>query len=107
MYTHTYPKVRTRKPKSDCTCCVHAEWRAIMNALAQHGDITGASLYFTRVDEQGAIVYSGEPYCTVCSRLALDAGIAHFCLWHEHGIMRYDTHDYNERSYAFHQPLAH
>jgi deoxycytidylate deaminase len=91
-----------KKPKSDRTCCVHAEWRAIMNALKNHGDISGGILYFTRVDEDGNIQKSGEPYCTVCSRLALDAGLIGFSLWHDSGIKIYDTKEYNRLSYKFH-----
>ena len=91
------------KPKSDRTCCLHAEWRAIMEALKSEADPTGATLYFTRVDDAGEILYSGEPYCTVCSRLALDIGLAYFALWHESGIIKYETEDYNRRSYDFHK----
>ena len=92
------------KPKSDRTCCVHAEWRAIMDALKRNPDkIKGSALYFTRVDEGGSILKSGKPYCTVCSRLALDAGIATVILWHEDGIKAYDTKEYNKLSYDFHK----
>jgi len=91
-----------RKPKLDRTCCIHAEWRAIMDAIKNQGDVTGGTLYFTRVDDEGEILKSGEPYCTVCSRLALDSGLSGFALWHEEGIKVYDTKEYNELSYSFH-----
>ena len=94
--------VESKKPKSDRTCCMHAEWRAILDALKNKKDISGSTLYFTRVDEAGNILKSGEPYCTVCSRLALDSGIAYFALWHEEGIKKYDTKTYNDISYRFH-----
>ncbi len=69
--------------RHDQTCCMHAEWRAIMDALKRNSEKTkGAKLYFTRVDDAGKIKKSGKPYCTVCSRLALDAGIEKFVLWH-------------------------
>ena len=98
----------TKKPRSDKTCCIHAEWRAIMRALAHHPRcVKNATLYFMRIDDAGRPVRSGEPYCTVCSRLALDVGIASFVLWRSEGICVYDTHEYNERSYAFHKkPLT-
>lgn len=92
-----------RKPKSDRTCCVHAEQRAIIDALVNHKDLTGSRLYFARLDAQGNLQKSGEPYCTVCSRLALDNGVAYFGLWHESGIRMYDTKEYNDLSYAYHQ----
>lgn len=94
--------VASVKPKSDRTCCVHAEWRAIIDAIRQRGNIKGSTLYFTRVDEAGRLIRSGKPYCTVCSRLALDNGIRFFALWHDSGIKLYETPEYNELSYQFH-----
>lgn len=90
------------KPKSDRTCCMHAEWRAILDAVSKKINLKGSTLYFTRVDENGDILKSGEPYCTVCSRFALDVGISNFALWHEAGIKIYETEKYNELSYLFH-----
>ena len=92
---------KSLKPKSDRTCCVHAEWRAIVQALKQEGDIDGAD--FARVDNDGEMLFSGKPYCTVCSRLALDVGIRKFFLWHEEGMRGYDTKEYNDVSYKFHE----
>ncbi|HVZ75740.1 MAG TPA: hypothetical protein VG934_00500 [Candidatus Paceibacterota bacterium] len=90
------------KPKYDHTCCMHAEWRAILDAMKGNPEkLQGSQLYFVRIDTDGNIKKSGEPYCTVCSRLALDAGIAEFLLWHEDGIGAYPTDEYNERSYRY------
>lgn len=90
------------KPKYDHTCCMHAEWRAILDVVKNNPDKTkGASLYFTRVDKEGNILKSGEPFCTVCSRFALDVGIANFLLWHEEGICEYPTNEYNNLSYSY------
>lgn len=95
-------KASPGKPNYDKTCCLHAEWRAIMDALKRNsGKLTGSKLYFTRVDETGNIIKSGKPYCTVCSRLALDAGIEKFVLWHEEGICEYPTDEYNRLSYEY------
>lgn len=95
---------RTKKPKYDLTCCMHAEWRAIIDALKKNKEkLRGATLYYVRLDDKGHLRRSGTPFCTVCSRIALDVGIAKFGLWHESGITLYDTHDYNERSYAYHE----
>lgn len=84
----------------DRTCCVHAEWRALMDALRTNPEkIVGSILYFARIDADGATIPSGEPYCTICSRLALDVGIAYFVLLHTGGLQSYDTRTYNELSY--------
>lgn len=93
---------QSKKPKSDRTCCVHAEWRAIISAIKNRKVVGGSTLYFTRVDSSGNLLRSGEPYCTVCSRLALDNGVKYFALWHDSGIKIYDTKEYNNLSYQFH-----
>ncbi|HEY8886386.1 MAG TPA: deaminase [Candidatus Microsaccharimonas sp.] len=92
-----------KKPNSDKTCCVHAEWSAIIDALKHHGDkIDGSTLYFMRVNDKDESTGAGVPWCTVCSRLALESGIAEFGLWQEDaGPKMFDTHTYNLESYAF------
>ncbi|OIO31221.1 hypothetical protein AUJ77_00220 [Candidatus Nomurabacteria bacterium CG1_02_43_90] len=88
--------------KSDKTCCVHAEQRAIMDALRNNTDnIKGSTLYFLRLDEQGEMKSSGNPYCTICSKMALDVGSKYFVLYHKEGIVVYDTKEYNELSFAY------
>ena len=90
------------KPKYDQTCCMHAEWRAIIDALRRNPDkIKGSKLYFTRINNNGEIKKSGKPYCTVCSRMALDTGIDKFILWHDEGICEYPTREYNNLSYKY------
>lgn len=90
------------KPKYDQTCCMHAEWRAILDTLKRNPDkIKGSKLYFIRIDDSGDIKKSGKPYCTVCSRMALDTGIDKFLLWHEEGICEYPTYEYNQLSYEY------
>lgn len=91
------------KAKSDKTCCVHAEWNAILDATMKHGiEVQGGTLYFMRVDEDGNFTDAGEPYCTVCSRLALQSGLAVFGLW-ENGPRMIDTLSYNTMSYEYHK----
>ncbi len=88
--------------KSDKACCVHAEQRAILDAIARYPDkINRARLYFVRLNDAGEPEPAGQPYCTICSKLALDSGLAEFILWHESGIKVYDTKEYNDLSYAY------
>jgi deoxycytidylate deaminase len=85
---------------TDKTCCVHAEQRAIMDALTRNPDrLIKSRLYFVRLDGDGEIVKAGKPYCTICSKMALDVGISEFVLWQEEGICVYDTEEYNNISY--------
>lgn len=89
------------KQNNDKTCCVHAEWNAIMDALKNNSHkVQGSTLYFMRVDENGDFTEAGEPYCTVCSRLALESGIETFGLWNN-GPDMINTQDYNLKSYAY------
>lgn len=90
-------------PRHDQTCCMHAEWRGIHDALSRHdrSRLNGSILYFERIGLTGYPQIAGKPYCTVCSRLALDVGISEFVLRHPEGITAYDTVEYNDLSYAF------
>ena len=90
------------KKVSDKTCCVHAEQRAILDASAKNPSrIKGATIYFVRLDENDKPETSKDPYCTHCSKLALDAGIKEFVLWHEEGICIYGTEEYNLLSFDY------
>lgn len=97
--------LRPEKEKYDKTCCVHAEWRAISDAQRRNPEkLSGATLYYCRVNDAGEVQPSGQPYCTVCSRLALDAGLAHFALQHTDGIRLYPTDEYNSLSFRYRIP---
>jgi len=89
--------------KSDKTCCVHAEQRAIMDGLARTPYLSTLAtyLFFIRLDEEGKPKPSGKPYCSICSKMALDAGISKFCLWSEEGWIAYDTEEYNELTFKY------
>lgn len=87
---------------SDKTCCIHAEDRAIRDALAKNpAKLKGSRLYFIRLDKENNITMAGNPYCTWCSKTALDVGIKEFVLWHEKGICVYNTKEYNQLSFKF------
>lgn len=97
-------KAEYHKKVTDKTCCIHAEERAILNALRQHPDkLEKSKLYFIRLDENGNRQFSGKPYCTLCSKLALEVGIAEFFLWHQKGVTGYVTPEYNSLSFAYSQ----
>lgn len=86
--------------KSDKTCCIHAEQRAIFDALKNNpNEVSGSTLLFIRLDENNNPKHSGEPYCTICSKMALDVGIKSFCLWHKEGWTSYETNYYNKLSF--------
>ncbi len=93
------------KPNFDRTCCMHAEWRAVIDALKNNPEkIKDSKLYFSRSGDDREMRKSGRPYCTVCSRIALDVGISHFLLWQEGGICEYPTDEYNKLSCEYHNP---
>lgn len=87
--------------KSDMTCCIHAEVRAINDALLNNPkDLSGSRIYFMRRTVDNEITKSGDPYCTICSKAVLDAGIKEFVLWQEKGIALFGTEEYNDLSFA-------
>ena len=93
-----------RKPLYDRTCCVHAEWRAVFDAAKRnHDKLTGSRLYFMRVDADGMPTRAGDPFCTVCSRLTMEAGISEFALWRPNGIAVWPADEYDRDSRAFFQ----
>ena len=86
---------------SDKSCCIHAEQRAVYKALTHDPkELEGADLFYVSVDKDGNICPSGLPWCTHCSKLALDVGIDQFWLWHEQGPQAYPTNKYNILSFA-------
>lgn len=87
--------------KSDKTCCIHAEQQAIMRAMKREEVLPYCRLYFVRLNDDGQIKPSGQPYCTICSKMALHAGIAEFSLIHKEGIAVYDTKEYNDLSFQY------
>lgn len=98
---HT-PKETYHPKVKDKTCCIHAEQRAIIDALKTNPNkISGSRLYFIRLDETGSPTHAGNPYCTLCSKLALDTNIAEFVLWHKEGVCVYDTEEYNTLSFGY------
>lgn len=88
-----------KKPRADRTCCVHAEMRALLRALHDKGALViGSTLYFARVGGKGELLPSGKPYCTACSRIALDLGVKDWVLWHRDGARLYPAREYHELS---------
>jgi len=91
-----YPEKTTDK-----TCCVHAEHRAVADALKKNPEkLNGSRLYFARLNMDNEFRFAGKPYCTICSKFVLDSGISEFVLWHEEGIADYDAEEYNDVSFG-------
>jgi deoxycytidylate deaminase len=94
--TLLHPKV------SDKSCCIHAEQRAVMDALKRNpAKLSGSTLYYCRLGKNGKLALSGEPWCTICSKMALDAGVAEFVLKKAEGYVAYATDEYNRLSFSY------
>jgi deoxycytidylate deaminase len=93
----SFDKNSLHEKVTDKICCVHAEQRAIVDALENFGkgEISESVLYFTSVDQDGNRLKSGKPYCTLCSKLALDVGVSEWMLEHEEGITNYNSQNYH------------
>jgi dCMP deaminase len=90
------------KPRYDQTCCLHAEWRAVLDAVGTGRMPQNASLYFLRLLNDDSWAYEDSPYCTVCSRLILDVGITEICVSSRSGIVSYPAEEFYRLSYEFH-----
>jgi deoxycytidylate deaminase len=98
----SYSKGSYHRKVTDKTCCIHAEQRAVMDALRRNPDkLWGSRLYFIRLDENGAPARAEEPYCTICSKMVLDGGIAEFVLRQDNGVCVYDTEEFNLLSFRY------
>lgn len=84
---------------TDKTCCIHAEQRALL--AADRNRLVGSTLYFIRLDQSGTRSFSGNPYCTICSKMALDLGVKYFGLFHKDGPVLYETEEYNQLSFDY------
>jgi deoxycytidylate deaminase len=96
---------RANKPKTnfDTTCCIHAEWRAVLDASRRNPDkLQGSICYFAHPDGTGELAKGGgKLYCTTCSRLLLESGVAEFAHLEPSGIVSYPLPEMNRRSYEF------
>ena len=98
----TIEKTTYHKKVTDKTCCMHAEQRAIFDAFRHNPEhLSGATLYFLRLDNENNPSFASNPYCTICSKMALDCNIAYFALYQKNGWHYYETQNYNNRSYQF------
>lgn len=87
---------------TDATCCIHAERRAVSSAIKKRSTTAnGSTMYFTSVDDDGKRIHSGKPYCTDCSKMALDEGVSEWVLEHSWGTILYGAEEYNELSYNY------
>jgi len=88
---------------TDKTCCIHAEQRALDDALDKYNKskLRGAILFFASVDDGGDKILSGKPYCTMCSKSALDKGLKGWVLEEERGLCFYEANEYNRLSFEF------
>lgn len=108
--------------KSDTTCCMHAEQRAILDAfggswgsggigdLGPYLRVDDARMYFAGLQDMAEanepslaneIAPSGDPYCTICSKMALDVGVSKWVLLHPEGVRVYGAEEYNDLSFAY------
>ena len=90
---------------TDKTCCMHAEQRAVMDALRHRPEkLEGSKLYFARFYPDGRQRIVGgkiQLYCTVCTKMMYEAGIAEFILPHQGGICAYPMDEYLDRSFEY------
>lgn len=92
---------KNAKYPTDKTCCIHAEQRAVLDALQNYPrHLQGSEAYFISINEQDQRQFTGEPYCTICSKIMLDLGVKTFHLWHRSGIKSYEMNEYNELCFA-------
>ncbi|MDD5693422.1 MAG: hypothetical protein WC437_02200 [Patescibacteria group bacterium] len=86
--------------KTELCHAIHAEQRAIINALKDGKDLTGSRLYHIKV-KNGQMVPSDDISCTLCSRFILETGVAEMALLHSDGLTVYDAEEYNNLNFDY------
>jgi deoxycytidylate deaminase len=90
---------------TDKTCCMHAEQRAVMDALAHYpGHIKGSRLFFVGLLPSGELrTDHGEIrlYCTICTKMMRDVGIEEFILMSKDGCVLFSAPEYITYSYEY------
>jgi deoxycytidylate deaminase len=88
--------------KSDKTCCVHAEQRAIIDASQKNPDkLLGSDMYLARLTGDSLKKEFSRPYCTICSKLILDVGIKRTIRLKSEDVLVYEAEEYNDESYNY------
>jgi len=91
---------------TDKTCCIHAEQRAVMDALRTHPDkLAGATLYYVGLLPDGALRCGDDDprlYCTLCAKMMHEVGIATFVLKTKEGAVSVRQDEYVGSSYEYH-----
>lgn len=87
---------------TDKTCCIHAEQRAKDDATKTNPNgVRNSFMYLARVDEKGSMMMCSKPYCTLCSKMLVDAGIAGIVFMQKEGITSYGAFTFNNESYKY------
>lgn len=76
---------------------IHAEHMAIINA--RNYSLKDSIMYHIKL-KNGAPVHSGNPSCTICSRLISYAGME-FVLWQKEGYKLYSPEEFNRESFRY------
>ncbi len=78
---------------------IHAEQMAIIDAVKKGESLSGSRMYHIKV-KNSKIAPSGNPSCTVCSRMLYEAGIE-LVLLHKEGYAVYSPEELNKLSFDY------
>jgi len=91
--------------RHDLTCCMHAEWRAIISALKVKAfRLPISKLLFVRLtSDKKRLAICDNIYCTVCSRMILDCKIKEVILLQSQGLTAYTAQEFNDLSFKYYK----
>ncbi len=90
------PRLKPWGQDSNFCFAIHAEQMAVINTPIKKR--SGAKLYHLKL-KNGEPTPSGQPSCTICSKIIFDAGIAEIFLWHKEGWRAYSAEEFNRLSF--------
>ncbi|MDO8507701.1 MAG: deaminase [bacterium] len=87
-----------RGVKTELCFAMHAEERAVLDALEKGNDIEGATIYSAKVVGGEMIPYKNG-FCAACARVFLEAGLDKVVIPKEDGLTQYDPEEYYDVSF--------
>lgn len=87
-----------RQVKTELCLAMHAEERAVLDALEKGYDTNGADIYSVRVEGDKIVPYKNG-LCASCGRVFLESGIKNVIIPREDGVTEYGTEEFYDLSF--------
>ena len=84
---------------SELCYSVHAEQRALLNALKNRKNIEGGVMYIGHLKNGEIKKFSGKPFCTICSKLIAASGLKGVMLYNGDNYVFLSSKEFHDESF--------